>query len=76
MLEEQEQVSRIPLRLLVVLKGSVSDDLGDMGTVVRVTDSRYYEAFTKTLQWITKGEAADFLEPRKLEVITQEGDRK
>lgn len=53
-----------------------TEDLGDFGTVVRVADEKHYGTITQILQWVTKGEAADFLVSHKPQVLKREGDRK
>jgi hypothetical protein len=73
----QEHVPRIPPRIYSVLSRECArEDFGDMGIVVRVRDKKYYEAMKRALNWITQGEAADFLTARKFDVIKREGDRK
>jgi hypothetical protein len=74
---DQEQVARIPYKLFNVLsQDCVSEDLGDMGIVVRVRDKLYQEPLKRTLQWITRGDAADFLTTRKFDVVKSQGDSK
>ena len=60
----------------VLFRDFAREDLGDFGTVIRVADEEYYGTITKVLQWITKGEAADFLISHKPQVLKREGDRK
>ena len=74
---EQEQVARIPYKLFNVLsQDCVSEDLGDMGIVVRVSHKLYQEPLKRTLQWVTGGDAADFLTTRKFDVVKCQGDSK
>jgi hypothetical protein len=72
----EDQVSQIPPKILEMLfHDSAPQDFGDMGTLVRMTDQGHYETITKTVQWITKGEAASFLAQHKPQVRKRNGDR-
>jgi hypothetical protein len=72
----RKQVAKIPYKLLTVLSESSPEDLGDMGTVVRVTDKQHHEPLKRTLEWITRGETADFLTTRQFYVTRNKGERK
>jgi hypothetical protein len=72
----EEQVGHFPPKIPEMLfRDFAPQDLGDMGTLVRVTDQRHYETITKIVQWITKGEAASFLVQDKPQVRKRNGDR-
>lgn len=77
LLLNQEQVARIPRKLYnVISRDGVPEDLGDMGTVVRLKGKQYNVPLIRALNWIVKGVAADFLTARKFDVLKREGDRK
>jgi hypothetical protein len=72
----EDQVSQFPSKILEMLFRDFSPQyLGDMGTLVKVTDQRHYETITRIVQWITKGEAASFLVQHKPQVRKRNGDR-
>lgn len=73
----QHHIERVPAKLLDVLFREYDwEDLDDMGTVVRLNDKKHDDLIKKTVQWITKGGAADFFPPQKLEIRSTSGDRK
>lgn len=73
----QEQVAKIPPKIYGwIAREGVQEDLGDMGTVVRVSDSQYHTEMKRALGWIGKGADADFLMTLRLDVLKRQGDRK
>lgn len=72
-----DHVNKIPPKMLEVLfRDFTTEKLGDLGTVVRANNKDHDRTIMRTLQWITKGEAADFLVSHKPQVLKREGDRK
>jgi hypothetical protein len=58
----EDQVHKIPTKIRDVLFNDYTLlDYGDAGKVIEVTDENHHEPIARTLQWITKGEAAEFL---------------
>jgi hypothetical protein len=62
----EDQARQVPPKLLKELFRDFSpDDLGDLGTLVQVLDKKWHGTLTKMVQWIRKGEAADFLNEKE-----------
>lgn len=73
----QEQVAKIPPKIHDwIFREGVREDLGDMGTVVRVSNSQHHTEMKRALGWIGKGVDVDFLMALRLDVIKRQGDRK
>jgi hypothetical protein len=71
----EDQVHKVPTKIRDVLFNDYPLlDYGDAGKVIKVTDENHHEPITRTLQWITRGQASEFLVQHTPEV-KRGGDR-